>query len=688
MLLKRNIRGSEGTILVWIILAVAVFLMFRSFGLYPVVMDDEYAHSKFSRLLSFDRAVFPDYLYYIVYRTTSSCGDSFLNCSWILNVLFFVSAVPFIYLIGSRITGKKTALLIAVLSLLGPANVYTAFFMPESMYFFAFWLLTWLFLGAGGQQGMFHWTWMGVIYGLVSLVKPHAIFLLPVFACMFVVFSRQNEERGAIKGIASFAVFLVAAIVTKLGISFLLAGKAGLTAFGPVYLQNVTDRIADSSHYLSFTRLILKNLQGHLLAISLLFSVPVAQALSAVRPSCQEPVGLHIRPYTAATLVTLFILAALIAASAVGTSPFETNGRLHIRYYYFALPLLLLVAVSRLSEDSAGTTPRRRVMFALPIGAAILYAIYTKLAFYTPNFVDSPDLNSITFKPVIFYSLGALSLFALITWLFRPRDGIRVFIYVFLPLSVAFSAVFLNRELGERQIPDVYDKAGVFARHYLSAEKSPDILVVGSDMSGMFRTLLQIDSPAAAMHTTAEIDAMGNSEAAKKMLSEKRWLLVFGNHSLPEETSFKIPMNGFTLAKISGPNILDFKEASWPGVITKASGLYPAEPWGTWSIGNVTLEFTRPLPEKFAIHLWGFTYGSLVGKEFTVHVGKNSGRFTLGPAATKASVIELDNPERSNTLTFDIPSTLSPKAAGLGDDDRILGVAFVKLIISPLLVKW
>ena len=71
-----------------------------------------------------------------------------------------------------------------------------------------------------------------------------------------------------------------------------------------------------------------------------------------------------------------------------------------------------------------------------------------------------------------------------------------------------------------------------------------------------------------------------------------------------------------------------------------------------------------------------------------VHVGKNSGRFTLGPAATKASVIELDNPERSNTLTFDIPSTLSPKAAGLGDDDRILGVAFAKLIISPLLVKW
>ena len=473
MLLKRNIRGSEGTILVWIILAVAIFLMFRSFGLYPAVMDDEYAYSKFSRLLSFDRAVFPDYLYYIIYRITSSCGDSFLNCARLFNILFFVSAAPFIYLIGSRVTGKKTALLITVLSLLGPANVYTTFFMPESMYFFAFWLLTRLFLGTSGkQQNPLHWSWMGAIYGLAALINPFAIFLLPAFACMFVVFSRQSEERGAIKGFALFAVFLAAAIVTKLGISFLLAGKTGLTAFGPQYLYTVTNRIADPSRYLALARLILENLQGHLLAISLLFSVPFAQTLSAVRQSRQKNIGqdfcVHIRYYTVATLATLFVVAALIAASAVGTGPFETNGRLHMRFYYFALPLLLLVAVSRLSEDSAGTTARRRVIFALPIGAAILYAIYTKLTFYTPNFIDSPHLRSITSNLVVFYSLGALSLFSLIAWLFRPRVGIRIFIYVYLPLFVVFSAVFLNRELGERHVPDVYDKAWVFANHYLS----------------------------------------------------------------------------------------------------------------------------------------------------------------------------------------------------------------------------
>ena len=76
--------------------------------------------------------------FFIVYRVTNYCGDGFLDCARILNVLFFVSAAPFIYLIGRQITGKKTALLIAVLSLLGPVNVYTAFFMAEAMYFYAF----------------------------------------------------------------------------------------------------------------------------------------------------------------------------------------------------------------------------------------------------------------------------------------------------------------------------------------------------------------------------------------------------------------------------------------------------------------------------------------------------------------------------------------------------------------------
>ena len=692
MLWKKEAINKEWTILFAIVLVIAVYLLFNNLGLYPIVMDDEYAYSKFTRLLPFSKSVFPNYLFFIVYRITNHCGEGFLDCARILNILFFVSAAPFIYLIGSRITGKKTALLITVLSLLAPVNVYTAFFMTESMYFFAFWVFTWFFLRTIRQQDILQWLLLGILLGLAALVKPHALFLLPALTTLFIVFFRQDRDTGASRKILLYAVFFAAAIATKFGIGFLLAGKPGLTILGTSYTTLASKSMTDPSQYSKLALLVLENLRGHLLAIALLFSVPMAQVLLSFKYFFQkhdaQDASIPLKLYAATVFAVLLGVVTLFTASVAGSGPFETIARLHMRYYSFAFPLLLLVAASQLSPDAAVTVRRWRAIVAIPVGVAIVYAMLRKFAAYTPNFVDSPDLYGISSVPIIFYTLSVLSLVALVTWIFRPRLGNRIYIYAFLPLPIFFSILFINQELEKRRVPDVYDKAGVFVKQYLSAESRPDILVVGPSANGIFRTMFQLDSPAVAMHTIAEIDAMGNSEAAKKMLSQKRWLLLFGNHPLPEETSFKLPMNGFTLSKIQGPNILDFKEASWPGVIAKASGLYPVELWGTWSNGNVTLEFTKPLPEKFAIHLWAFTYGPLVGKEFTVHVGTHSGHFTLGPTSTKVSVIEFDNPERSNTITFDIPSTTSPKSAGLGDDDRILGIAFAKLIISPLLVKW
>jgi len=124
--------------LIGAVFAIALLLIFRNLGLYPIVFPDEYTYSKFSRLIPFREAYIPNYLWFLVYRVTSICGDGFLGCGRLLNVVFFVSAAPFIYLIGKKITGEKTALLISVLSILGPINVYTAFFMPESLYFLFF----------------------------------------------------------------------------------------------------------------------------------------------------------------------------------------------------------------------------------------------------------------------------------------------------------------------------------------------------------------------------------------------------------------------------------------------------------------------------------------------------------------------------------------------------------------------
>jgi phosphoglycerol transferase len=97
----------------------------------------------------------------------------------------------------------------------------------------------------------------------------------------------------------------------------------------------------------------------------------------------------------------------------------------------------------------------------------------------------------------------------------------------------------------------------------------------------------------------------------------------------------------------------------------------------------VALEFSRPLLEKFTVHLVAHAFGPNVEKEFVAYVGDSAISFTLG-ASPEEKVLEFSNAERSRTIRIDIPSPTSPKALGLSGDERSLGIVFAELRIAPL----
>jgi phosphoglycerol transferase len=169
-----------------------------------------------------------------------------------------------------------------------------------------------------------------------------------------------------------------------------------------------------------------------------------------------------------------------------------------------------------------------------------------------------------------------------------------------------------------------------------------------------------------------------------KLPSDKEWILAIGDHVLPENMFFQLPMNGFTLARATSTNTVDFKMSTWPGIISSASGLSSAEAWGTWSMSDaVTLEFSTPLPEKFALHLVASAFGPNVGKDFVAHVGDNAIKFKLTSLPLE-TVLEFSNPQKSRIIEIDIPSPISPKKLGLSVDERNLGIGFIKLSVIPL----
>lgn len=126
-----------------------------------------------------------------------------------------------------------------------------------------------------------------------------------------------------------------------------------------------------------------------------------------------------------------------------------------------------------------------------------------------------------------------------------------------------------------------------------------------------------------------------------------------------------------------------FKISDWLGVIKAEQGLSFVEPWGVWSQdATVKFEFSMPLPAKFELRLLAHAFGTNAGKEFVVQVGAQERRFTLG-TGTEARVLELDNPAGDRTLVIRVPSPVSPKELGMGQDERRLGIGIVEMRIVP-----
>lgn len=124
-----------------------------------------------------------------------------------------------------------------------------------------------------------------------------------------------------------------------------------------------------------------------------------------------------------------------------------------------------------------------------------------------------------------------------------------------------------------------------------------------------------------------------------------------------------------------------FKYSAWKGRVWNIQGLSSFEPWGTWSLGNVvSFDFDMPLPDRFKVLLTARAFGTNIGREFEARVGANSAKFQLG-GSDQNKILEFENPAGSKTLTFIVPSPISPKDLGSSEDDRKLGIGFVEVNI-------
>src|SRR5471030_2499534 len=662
----------------WLVLLPLMFIYFmlRNSGLAPSVLSDEWSYSSAARLMPLSAAPLPSYLYLAVFGATNACGNAFLDCARGLNSILFLAAAPLLYAVARRVAAPLPACAVALLSVLGPLNAYTAYFMPEASYFFAFWLLTWCVLRFHDRPDAARAAGVGAALGALSLIKVHALFLLPAIClCMLAAGHAAappaGHARRLLRAVPPVLLMLAVAAALRFGIGYLAAGVDGLSLSGRLYAGQSDYANAHRKPWPLLLQMAYTNLRGHAMALALLAGLPAAALLAhGASPAARRatPAAAPLALYTALTLLTLLAVTALFTASVAGTGPSENVARLHMRYYNFALPLLSIYALGQL----AGAAPdwRARLAGALPLAALLVLGLLGLKAEFVPSYVDSPELLGMSAAPSVFRTLGVLGLLALALWAWRPRLGAGLFLWLFLPLLTLAAASRVNADVRAAGHADLYAQAGRYARAQLAPAELAQLVIIGPDDAGLFKAKFELDDLGPLLLPTP-----AGAPVAIDTLPAQGWLLEIGDYAAPPYAVLRTRGAGYSLWRLAPPRQaqrLDLRAASLAPVLRSSSGLGEAEPWGRWSEGPlVTLNFATPLPPHLILRLSGHAFGPNAGRDVVVRVGAASGVVRLTAQQQKLA-LALANAGGETTITLQVPQAVSPLALGLGNDGRQL----------------
>lgn len=703
-------------ILVGIVAIIFVAILIRDAGLYPHVFADEYVYSKFSRLMPLSLSEISNYLYLSTYRITNICGDGFLSCARILNALFFLAASPFIYFTAKRVTSKSKAILILVTALIGPINTYTAYFMPEAMYFFGFWVMTWWVLGIQEFQKTSSWVVTGALVAICSLIKPHGLFLL-VPLSLYILALVGQKSLSITDGFRVIFLLILVTGITKLTLGFLLAGKAGLTIFGSTYESTVYDFFKSAAQMVlssnstlatgseisqasgaaaestverarSVSRLlylIATNFYGQVLGVSLLlgFSIVVAFSNLLISTSDRSSLNLTLKRYS---IFALAILASLMLAAAFfsGFSVYTYGGeiyRLQARYYNFVFPLFFMVAISCCPMTLKPATRSGRLPFALLVSGFILAGLITSLNPYLPTVIDTPELLGLYQYRLFFYLYALILVLLIIYWVWRPGESVNIYGKIILPIFIIGITCVANYNLRFKMVADQYDHVGLIAKHYLSQSEISNLVVVGDNPIELSRILFYLDDPRASIQKIGT-----HTEYIQEQLtaSGKSIALVMSGHRISEEIENQRHFEQFSVVGGRGAREINFGLLNWhPSELSMAEGLsLPPEVWGAWSTGrSVKLIFKKSLPRKYTMTLQARAFGSNANENFVFRSLGFQKLFTV-TSNFEDVTINVDGFEGGNWIEIDIPHPQSPQSINQGNDTRHLGIGIKKIAIE------
>lgn len=668
--------------------AIAAYLLLRTWGTQPQIMADEWSYSRMSRLQELSESILPSWLYLWMARGSNACGARFYDCIHAANVLFMVAAAPFVYGIGRQVAGRGIALAMAVAATLAPLNLYTTYFMPETLYYFGFCVLSWVALAGIGWRPLRWSLALGVVLGVLSLIKVHALFLVPPLV-LYMLYARWSVGgRWLLPALGAIVLTLAAAAVVKFGLGWLIAGEAGLHLLGGFYQANANS--AGARTMAETLGPILVSAQGHLMVLAVLVPLPLAITLHALlRKPVRHPAGTpdagagRLQVWTllaagATVCITILFTASLVSPHA----PADEGWRLHMRYYSFVLPLLWLIAAATLGRREAEPRLLLRRVIAGIIALLMLLAL-VKLPAYAYNPVDGPDIFK--FQPSGWQgrAIIAIGLLTLLAWAMGKTLAARLFVYLALPLLILgglssshYITARFNHEI------TAADRAGQAVLATVPAAERKYLTVAGFNAIEMIRAQFHIDDKDTELLLLDENAPIAEDE----LPAHHKWLLVMRKHAMPAQYQPVVATDEFSLYRISVPeNRIGQIDFSKPvgGIVASVEGLSNPESFGAWSNGKqVVLHLNTALPQKVRLKIRASSYAGNAELPFVLRIGEASASFRVPHHPMKNVLLTLDTDGAQRSIVIEVPRPISPKQFDGSQDTRQLGIALGEIVIA------
>jgi phosphoglycerol transferase len=686
----RNNRSAQ--ILAYSALAIAVvYLLFiRTLGNLPDIMGDELAYSMQARHQPLSTSALPNYLYFWVYGSTTACGVGFYACSQALNIVFTLGAGVLLFVIARRFVAQWASILVSLAFVLGPLSSYTSYFMPESMYFFFLALVIWHLTKQVSQTGYWFWVQAGTYIGLLSLVKPHGLLLLPGILTYLVVTQWAPAAGRWLRLIINTGSLIASTVVLKFLIGLILAGPNGLTLFGGYTntLSNGTASAATSAGTAAGSAasagasaggffggdsigFIFGQVGVQLLSVIFVAAVPVIASLGyLIRSKSRVDGNKPLADYSLLILSMLLWMIPTIAAfnNLIRLGGEDSANRIMLRYYEFLLPLFLVTLVGAVAKSQVLSSVWRWVLAIAGSGLVIIASTFilqsvTNTATgataprYHLQFVDSSMLKVMLDTPWLAPVVTTLTIIGLLIWASNAQWGGRLWLAALLPVILLLSSFALVQNYSWRSNTTLAaDTAGFLVRDSIPGDEFGNLMVIGTSSGNKSElvTKFHLDHP--EIQTIEVQDA--TSYAAPAGDTSIKWELALGNVTLSDPGWVMAKVGGVQLLRRDTGDVQIFGNNSYTGgFIQSQTGLDRPGAQGVCStLGTVTLTVNKAIQNGNTVRMGLSSYVYSQGQNVTVTVGDKSGTLGLGAAQRPVDVnFPATNSQPTQTVTLTMP---------------------------------